>query len=90
MCQGIEVKDLPGGMKARQPLSQEEQAQLSSNDEEGSVGRQVGLLCHDRARGTRKGCKAGCVHVDPSTGSSSTALPHTDILSQRLHPSHHP
>lgn len=57
----LEVRDLPGGMKARQPLSQEEQAQLSSNDEEGSAGRQVGFLCHDRARGTRKGCKTGCV-----------------------------
>lgn len=86
------MRDLPGGMKAREPLSQEEQAQLSSNDEEGSVGRQAGLLCHNRARDTRKGCKTGCVCVcvDPSTGSSSTTLPHTDILSQRLHPSRHP
>lgn len=51
------MRDIPGGMKAQQPLSQEEQAQFSSNDEKGSVGRQVGLLCHDRARGTRKGCE---------------------------------
>lgn len=77
-------------MKAQQPLSHKEQAQLSSDDEEGSVGRQVGLLCLDRARGTRKGCKTGCVHAGSSTGSSSTTLPHTDILSQRLHPNHHP
>lgn len=76
MCQRIEVKDLPGRMKAQQPLSHEEQAQLSSNDEEGSVGRQGGLLCHGRARGTRKGYKAGYVHADPSTGSSNTSLPH--------------
>lgn len=46
-------------MKAQQPLPpQEEEARLSSNDNEGSVvRREAWLSCRDGARDTRKGCK---------------------------------